>query len=298
MDKLTAIRVFVAAAEAGSLAAGGRTTGRSRDRASKLIAQLEADLDMRLFERSTRALTLTEAGAEYLERTRNILRDLDEAAVKARDSQERPYGPLHVNAPMMFGTVWLAPRVPEFLSAYPDVALNLSLDDYLIDLPASGFDLVLRLAEEPGSHSAVQALGEVERAVYASDEYIRQHGKLASPNDVEHHDCLHYGYLATGSEWVLRGPGNAVERVRIRGQMVSNNGVVLSQAAVAGHGLVILPDFVAAPLHRNGQLQRVLEDWAPPPLTLFAISAPLQGRTRKLRAFTDFVGAHFQRTKP
>ena len=295
MDQLSAIRVFVAAADAGSLAAGGRATGRSRDQASKLITQLEAYLDMRLFERSTRALTLTEAGAEYLERTRTILRDLDEAAVKARDSQERPFGPLHVNAPMMFGTVWLAPRMPEFLGSYPDIALDLTLDDRLIDLPASGVDLVLRLAEEPGSHSAVQVLGEIGRAVYASDGYIRQHGTPSSPQDFEHHSCLHYGYLATGSEWVLRGPGGTVERVRIRGRMVSNNGVVLSQAAVAGHGLVILPDFVAAPLHRDGLLRRVLDDWTPPPLTLFAISAPLQGRTRKLKAFTDFVAEQFRR---
>ena len=298
MDTLSAIRLFIAAADAGSLAAGGRATGRSRDQASKLIAQLEAELDMPLFRRSTRALTLTEAGAEYLEDARRILRDLDVAAVRARGLGEQPQGPLQVNAPMMFGTLWLAPRVPDFLRLYPEIALHVAFDDRLIDLPAPGVDVVLRLAEAPGSNLAVEALGTVGRAVYASPAYLRTHGRPRSPRDIEGHACLHYGYLASGSEWVLRGPEGAVERARVSGPLVSNNGAVLSHAAVAGHGLVILPDFLAEPFTGDGRLLRVLDGWAPPTLTLFALSPPLYGRARKLRAFIDFVAAQFAPWEP
>lgn len=253
---------------------------------------------MPLFRRSTRALVLTEEGAEYLEGARTILQDLDEAAVRARGLRERPQGPLHINAPMMFGTLWLAPRVPDFMRRYPEVALDFSFDDRLIDLPAPGVDVVLRLAEAPGSDLAVEALGTVGRAVYASPAYVRAHGQPRSPRDLADHTCLHYGYLASGSEWVLRGPEGAVERARASGPLVSNNGAVLAHAAVAGHGLVILPDFLAEQFTRDDRLLRLLDGWTPPALTLFALSPPLHGRARRLRAFVDFVAAQFALGEP
>ncbi|MGY2046670.1 LysR substrate-binding domain-containing protein [Methylobacterium sp. JK268] len=288
LNKIEALRTFAAAAEAGSLAGGGRALGRTRDQASKLLAALEADLDVALFERSTRSLVLTEAGAAYLDTVRRVLRDLDAADAAVRSGMAEVRGPLRVNAPMLFGMLRLAALIPEFLARYPEVALDVRLDDRLIEDPSALADVTLRIAATAPEDYATRVLCTVARHLCAAPTYLSRRGHPASPDAIREHACLHYGNLASGGEWVLDRAGE-VRRIPIRGHLAANNGLVLREAALAGQGIAILPDFVCAAYLAAGQLEVVLPDWRVPDIHVFAMVPSVRQHAPKLQAFIDFL---------
>jgi DNA-binding transcriptional LysR family regulator len=252
------------------------------------LSQLEAALGVILFERSTRSLVLTEAGALYLEGVRPILRSLEEADAAVRSRGPDVRGPLRVNAPMMFGMARLVSILPRFMELHPQVALDIRLDDRLNEDPTALADVTLRIAAMPAEDHATATLCTVERHVCAAPSYLERRSAPAAPGDIANHDCLHYGNLASGSEWVLHKHG-ASERVEVRGRLVSNNGAVLLEAALAGHGLTILPDFVAQPYLEAGRLIRALPDWQPSNIHAFAIMPFLHRQDPRIRAFVAFL---------
>ncbi|MBV9076287.1 MAG: LysR family transcriptional regulator [Methylobacteriaceae bacterium] len=286
--KLDALRVLVAAVEGGSLAAGGRATGLTRDQASKLVAQLEADLGTRLIERSTRSLSLTPGGAAYLDGVRGAVAALDEAERSLRARATAVRGPLRVNAPLAFGMLKLAPLVPDFLRLHPGISLDLKLDDSLLDQVGPDCDLLLRIAARPLGELAATRICTVLRSLCAAPAYLADAAPPTRPADLASHACLHYGNLASGAQWVFQ-KGRTTAHVPIRGPLASNNGFVLATAAAAGHGLAILPGFLADPLVAEGRLVRVMTDWAVPAIHVFAMASPVHQRDGRVGALQRFL---------
>lgn len=290
MDRLDVLQTVVLAAEAGSFAAAGRRLHRSRDVVSKAVAELEAGLGVRLFHRTTRRIELTDAGRAYLERVRPLLAELQAADAMARSGRPGAYGRLRVNAPMAWGNAVLAPLAGRFLKEHPQVQLDLTLDDRVLDPIPPEIDITLRIAVAAQTPLAAERLGTVQRALYAAPAYLARKGTPATPEDLAAHDCLHYGYLATGSEWVLQR-GSAVRRVSIAGPLASNSGIILTAAARDGAGIVLLPDFLAQPGTRAFPLQRVLPGWRVQALGIYAFIAPSRQVSGRVRAFCGFLKA-------
>jgi DNA-binding transcriptional LysR family regulator len=195
MDKLEALRAFVAAADARSFAAAGRELRRTRDAVSKAIAYLEAEVGTPLFLRTTRRLELTDAGSSYLERVRPAVLELESADAMIGSGRIAPHGRLRVNAPMAWGNAVLAPLIPRFLQQHPHIALDLTLDDRLLDPIPPEMDITIRIAAHRETALASEPLGEIHRALYASKAYLERAGRPTAPSDLTQHACLHYGYL-------------------------------------------------------------------------------------------------------
>lgn len=287
MDKLAAMRAFAATARSGGFAPAARALRLSRSQVAKSVAALEAEIGAQLLHRTTRRNSLTEAGAAYLERAQDILAALDEAEAEAAERQTALKGLLRVNAPMSFGVLVLGPHIAAFLRAHPDIEVRLDLDDRFVDPVAGGWDVTVRIADLADSSLIARRIGPMASVICAAPDYLAAHGTPAHPRELKHHACLHYGQLATGNRWVLRGPAGTVE-VEARGPLCSNNGDVLCAAACDGAGIAMLPEFLALRPLRDGRLVRVLPDWTQPTASIWALMPPGR-RAAKVRAFTDFL---------
>jgi DNA-binding transcriptional LysR family regulator len=296
MDKLATMRAFAETARAGGFAQAARSLGLSRSQVAKSVGALEAELGARLLHRTTRRLGLTEAGQTYLERALDILAALDEADAEAAERQTALKGLLRVNAPLSFGILVLGRLLPDFLRAHPALGVRIDLDDRFVDPVAGGWDVTVRIADLADSSLLARRLGPMSRQIFAAPSYLAAHGAPAHPRDLKRHACLHYGQLATGNRWVLTGPDGQVE-IEARGPLCSNNGDVLCEAACAGLGLALLPDFLAARPLAEGRLMPVLTDWMPPPSAIWALMPPGR-RSAKVRAFVDFLAERLEASLP
>jgi DNA-binding transcriptional LysR family regulator len=297
MDVLAGMRAFRAVASAGSFAGAARSLSITTAWVSKLVSQLEAHLGAQLLARTTRRLSLTDAGRLYLERCERLLDDLDEAERSIGDLQSSPRGRLRVSAPMSFGLLRLAPILPAFCARYPDVELDVTLNDRVVDLIEEGLDVAIRVGDKlDDSTLTVRRIGAGDRVVCASARYLRAHGTPRHPRDLERHACLRYGLHASPSEWAFDGPDGRVT-VRVRGPIQINNSIALRDAARAGTGVLLTPDFVVAGDLNDGSLRRVLEAWKPSGYGVFAVSPPTRFATPKARAFIDFVAEAITRKR-
>ncbi|MBF2034003.1 MAG: LysR family transcriptional regulator, partial [Leptolyngbyaceae cyanobacterium T60_A2020_046] len=234
MDKFESIRAFVRVVEVGGFAAAAREMGLSRSAVNKLVLNLEDDLRVQLLHRTTRKVSPTPTGLAFYERCVAILADLEEAELAVSTLQTEPRGQLRVNAPMSFGTLFLAPAIADFLQHYPDLHVELSLSDRLIDPIDEGFDVTVRIAQPPDTPSLiVHELFPAPVILCAAPGYLSHHGVPQNPADLAHHACLTYGHLATDMQWTLMGP-DGEHRVSIRGPLCSNNGEPLRDAAIHG----------------------------------------------------------------
>lgn len=241
-----------------------------------------------LFHRTTRRLALTDAGSSYLERVRPAVQDLESADALIRSGRITPHGRLRVNAPMAWGSAVLAPLIPGFLRQYPEIGLDLMLDDRLLDPIPAETDITLRIAAHRETALASEMLGKIDRALYASRGYLERSGTPMQPTDLANHPCLHYGYLSTGSEWVLQRK-NVVRRVKITGPLASNSGAVLAAAAAEGLGIVQLPSFMVEGVSPKNSLNVVLRQWRVPSLQLHAIIPPTLQISGRVRSFCDYL---------
>lgn len=288
MNHLDSLRAFDAAAAAGSFASGGRTLCLSRDQVSKLVMALEHRLGVRLFDRSTRAVTLTDLGANYLERARRAVADLDAADAAARAVDARPFGSLSVHAPLSWGIAVLSPLCDEFRTLVPEVRIDLTLDDHHHDLMPDDVDVLVRIASRLDGTAAVGRLGEVQRALYAAPAYLARRAAPSAPEDLARHDCVSYGQPASGARWVLES-GDEVRQVRVAGGFSSNAGIAVHASVVAGAGIGILPDFLARGSLARGELVEVLPGWRLPTLWVHALTHPAMRRAPKIRAYLTFL---------
>jgi len=293
MDKFESMRAFTHVVTAGGFAAAAREMGLSRSAVNKLVINLEDHLGVQLLHRTTRQVTPTATGLSFYERCLTILEDLQEAELAATQMQSEVRGSLRINAPMSFGIRHLAPALAEFLAPYPDLQVELALSDRFIDPIEEGFDITVRIAHPPTSTSLiVHELMPVRRVLCAAPSYLEAQGWPQHPQDLRHHSCLHYGYLATGNQWILRGPSGQ-HQVTVRGTLCSNNGEVLRQAALQGLGIALLPTFIVGDDLQQDALHSLLTDYSAPAIAMSVIYPVNRHLSTKVQLFIEFLQARF-----
>ena len=292
MDRLTAMAIFTHVVDSGSFSAAAQYFRLSKSSVSKHIAALEEKLGARLLNRTTRRLTLTEVGASFYERCQRIVAEAEEAEQTVSEMRGAPRGLLRLNAPMSFGQLHIAPAVADFLREYPDIRLDLTLNDRQLDLVEGGFDLGIRIAELADSSLIARRLAPVRLVVCGAPAYFERRGVPKKPRDLLQHNCLHYTYLSTRDSWRLQS-ARGRELVRVAGDFQSNNGDALQAAARAGLGLVQLPTFIVGADLRSGALRPVLQRYDVKSMSVWAIYPHTRHVSPKVRVFVDFLAARF-----
>ncbi len=292
MENLSAMIVFARVVEAKSFSTAARQLGMSKSTVSKHVSRLEDRLGARLLNRTTRRLSPTEVGLAFYERCVRIATAVEEAEAAAMRLQSSPRGTLKVNAPMSFAVLHLAPAIPEFVARHPELRLDMTLNDRVVDLIDEGFDLAVRIGELPDSSLIARRLTANRRVVCAAPAYLARHGAPRVPAELGAHNCLGYTLGASPTEWRFLGPGGA-HTVRVSGNFQANNGDALRLAALEGLGVVTLPTFIAGDDLRSGALRAVLADYALPESAVYAVYPHTRHLSAKVRAFVDFLVERF-----
>lgn len=281
------LAVFAAVAETEGFSAAARRLGVSKAMVSVAIARLEARLGVRLLRRTTRRLSLTEAGASALPHAQRALLAARDAAEAATQSLVSPRGVLRLNAPMSFGLLHVVPALGGFARLYPEVRVDLVLDDRVLDLAEGGFDLAIRIGALPDSGLFGQRVGRSRNVLAAHPDYLARAGTPATPEDLAGHAALTYSLSPTGARWTL-SRGTESETVRVSGPLQANSSLALHRALREGLGLARIPLFIAGEDLASGRLVRVLPDWDLPELGIHTLTTARDDLPRKTRAFIDF----------
>jgi DNA-binding transcriptional LysR family regulator len=293
MDKFESIKAFTNVVASGGFAAAAREMGLSRSAVNKLVINLENDLGVQLLHRSTRRVSPTETGLAFYDRCVSILADLQEAELAVSQLHEEPKGTLRVNAPMSFGTLHLAAAISDFMVKYPDLQVQLTLEDRFIDPISEGFDMTVRIADPPDSTALiVHPLVIARRVLCAAPDYLEQHGHPTHPSELRQHACLHYGHSVLGNQWKLIGP-DGEHVISTQAVLCSNNGEVLQAAALKGLGITLLPTFIVGRYLHQGMLQMVLPNYAPPDIYVCVIYPSNRHLSTKIQLFTSFLKQRF-----
>ena len=294
MDRVTSMRVFVRAASAGSLSAAGRQLDMSPAMATKHVNALEARLGVKLFQRSTRRLTLTEAGMDYLEACQRILPEIDEAEAAASSRRVEARGLLRMNVPLSFGSRFVAPLIPAFTERHPGVRVELGLSDAQLNLFDGGWDLAIRIGKLTDSSLRSRRLGDSRMRVCASPAYLQRHGQPRRVAELAGHNCLSYTLSPTQDRqhWAFGARGEL--RVPVGGNLLANNGEALLAAALKGQGILYQPHFIVGEALAAGQLLELELD--KPPVQLGGIHVlypPDRHPPAKLRVMIDYLAEVF-----
>lgn len=292
MDRIEAMRAFVTVVNEGSFTHAADRLAMSPQLASKYVSQLEQHLGVRLLNRTTRKLHLTEAGSRYHQHAQQVLNDIDDMENQLGDLQTRARGLLRISAPVSFATRQMAGLLSDFQAAHPEVGIDLQLNDRKVDIVEEGFDIALRIGHLKSSSLIAKRLAPVRLVFCASPDYLAEHGTPEHPEDLRHHRYLRYSYLdPDASTAVLQGFQSS--RHDSRRDLISNNGDVLVAAAMAGAGIALQPTFISGAAIRSGQLKVVLPDHEPEPMSLYAVYAHRQLLASKVRCFVDFIDGYF-----
>lgn len=292
MDTIEGMRTYVAVVSEGSFVAAARRLEISPQLVSKYVGQLEERLGARLLNRSTRRISITEAGQAYFERCRQVLDDIDEMESAVGELTATARGTLRVNAPMSFGVLHLARAVAMYQQQQPGVNVDLTLDDRLVDVVSEGFDMAIRIGRLAESSLVARKLAPVRLVVCGSPDYLAEHGVPQTPQQLSQHRCLRYTYGSTTDTWRFEKDGEQYD-VKIEGPIAANNGNALREAAIAGAGLLREPTFIVGNDILENRLQRVLADFSIPGLSAYAIYAHRQYLSAKVRTFVDFLADYF-----
>ncbi|MFM0132979.1 LysR family transcriptional regulator [Paraburkholderia sediminicola] len=292
MDKFVSMEIFVAVVEAGSLTAAAERFDISSAMVGKHIRSLETRLATRLLTRTTRRQSLTEIGRQYYEQCRRILADVKAAESLAEAMAAAPRGVLKVTVPLTYGVEVFAPAMTDYLSAWPDVSLELDLSNRVIDLVEEGFDASVRIGRLPDSSFVARPLKPYRMRACASPAYLERAGIPRTPADLMQHECL--GFLHWGREGLWRLGGEDTDENQLRaGRFRANNGQALKVAALRGFGLVLQPEALLAREIASGELVSVLEDYLPEGAPVHLLYSRDRRATPKLTSFIDFVIERF-----
>jgi len=297
MEGFGAIPVFVAVVENGGFSAAARTLGISKSAVSKRINQLEAHLGVRLLHRTTRKLSLTEAGERYFEHAAQALTAAGQAEDAVTELQGEPQGNLKISSPMSFGRLHVAPLIPKLLQRHPKLQSDLVMDDRKVDLVAGRFDVAIRAGNLPASTLIARKLAPLRQVLCASPDYIDRYDRPGTPAELSSHNCLLYSYSSDANEWTLIGEGGP-ETVTVSGSYQVNNSEALLEALREGIGIGRLPTFVAGPDLKTGRLVKLFESYSLPDFTLYAVFPERQYLPAKVRAFLDFAIEYFGGDQP
>lgn len=294
MDRFENIRVFAAVVDAASFSAAAERLGISRAAASKHVFQLEERLNARLLNRTTRRVSVTEAGRAFYEQCRRILADLEEAERSAGELHNEPRGELRIMAPTNFGLADIGSAITDLVLAYPSLRINLTLNDNVTDPIAEGYDIAISVGRPRGASSSLIArkLNSSRRILCAAPDYLARRGTPKKPEDLAQHACLTYSYLEPSDEWHLIGhDGERV--VKISGPIVTSHREVLKTAAVRGLGIAYGPVVFFRDELKAGRVVEVLPKFKLPDATIYAVYPSGQQRSAKVLAFNDFMSRYF-----
>ena len=292
MDTLDGMRTLVAVASEGSFSRAAARLNMSPQLVSKYIAQLESRLGARLINRSTRRLSITEVGQAYYERCRDVLAEIDEMENAVSDAATTARGTLRINAPMTFGTMHLSSAIAEYQRGQPEVSVDLTLDDRVVDIVSEGYDIAIRIGRLRESSLVARKLAPVRLVVCASPDYLDERGVPDTPRDLKNHECLRYTLSSRADRWEFR-VGDETQDVQVTGSFLANNGDAIRLAALAGRGLALQPTFIVGDDVRAGRLQLVLRDYEVEPMGVYAAYAHRKYLSGKVRTFVDFLGDCF-----
>jgi DNA-binding transcriptional LysR family regulator len=292
MDKLEALKAFREVANLGGFSKAALRLRVATSSVTRLIDSLEESLGAPLLTRSTRKVTLTDTGAAYLEQVSRLLAELAEADESVADTGTEPVGPLRVCMPVTYGRLFFGPRLASFLETHPRVTLDLILSDLSVDLTAERIDLAVRVGEswkEP--NLKIRKLGEQHLFVVASHEYLARRGVPASPGKLSDHECMRYSNQL-GQRWKFVR-GDEVERVEVSGRLTVNSSGVVREAALGGHGIALLPEWLVAEDIRSGRMRRLFEEHQVNPgdetAGVYAAYLPNREHSRKVQALLAFL---------
>jgi DNA-binding transcriptional LysR family regulator len=297
MDRFHAIAAFVKVVESGSFARAAERLDVSVSSVSRHVSELEAHLDARLLNRTTRRLSLTEAGRVFHERCVQLLADLEEAEQSAGAGTVKPRGTLRLTGSITFGVRHLAPAIAEFMARYPEMRFDIELSDRAVDLVDEGFDVAVRIGDIGSQNLVGRKIGVTRLVCCAAPSYIARHGEPREPEALAAHACLTYEYSPQKGVWPFRDHEGRERNVKIAGPIHANNGHFLEALAVAGVGIAFEPDFIVGPDVRAGRLVPILRAFVPPPTAIHVVYPSRRHLSAKVRAFTDFLAERFVRAE-
>ncbi|MFZ5620749.1 MAG: LysR family transcriptional regulator [Pseudomonadota bacterium] len=289
MQNLTDVAVFVQVVESGSFTAAAERLELTRSVVSKYISRLEDRLKVRLLNRTTRRLSLTEAGQIFYERSQYGLGEIEAAEAEVAKLQGTPRGRLKINAPMSFGILHIAQAIAEFQRQHPEVQLDMNLDDRQIDLVEQGYDVAVRIAELPDSSMVATRLAPCHHVVCASSDYIERYGAPRTPDELRKHNILSYRYQDSPNEWRFLSPDGRYSSVPVTGSIEMNNSLALRQAVLSGAGIMLTPTFIVGEDIAAGRLLKLLPEYRAKEVAIYAVYAGRRHLIPKVRAFIDFM---------
>lgn len=295
MDRFLEMQTFAAVVDAGSFVKAAEALGLSKAAMSRHVGELETRLGVRLLQRTTRRLSLTQEGQVFYARSKELLAGVDEAEAEITSRSGAASGLLRINAPFTFGILHLAPLWGVFRSQYPQVALDVTLADRVVDLVDEGYDVAIRIATLPSSTLISKRLASTRMVLCASPSYLAAHGAPQHPAELAAHAVISYSYLATRDEWHFVGPQGPVS-VKTQPCIRTNNGDTCRAAALAHQGIILQPDFLVGRDLASGALLELMPTFRTLELGIYAVYPTRKHVPPKVRALIDFLAAHFAQT--
>ncbi|SDG84641.1 MULTISPECIES: LysR family transcriptional regulator [unclassified Duganella] len=298
MDRLRALEVFVEVVKRDGFARAAEALDTSPANVTRYISDLESHLQTRLLNRSSRKMSLTSSGEALFERAKSILDDVAEAEAIVSSAALQPHGVLRVNAPLSFGVLHLAPLWARFMQLYPEVQLDVSLNDRVVDIVEEGYDMAVRISRAGSASNVARKLATSHNVLCASPEYIQQRGMPRTPAELLQHDGIGYSYAVNADEWQMLDAGGQQHTVKMPCVMHTNNGDTARAAALGGLGIIWQPTFLIGADLRAGRLQRVLPDYQLPDMDVLAVYPSRRHLSAKVRVMIDFLVRELAGTPP
>ena len=288
MDQLTAMKVFVTVVDEASFSGAAEKLNLSRTKVSKQVMDLESHLNARLLNRTTRRQSLTGSGRAYYERAKRILNEIEEADAEATNQSLTPRGSLRINAPTSFGISHVAPNLKGYMDRYPDVEIDLTLNDRFVDLVDEGYDMAIRIGELSDSSLIARRIASARAVACAAPAYLDQHGEPDHPTELESHDCLSYTLISAPNRWSFTRNGETVT-ANVAPRVVSNSGDAVAAAAIAGLGIIVQPSFIVGPALEDGRLREILPGYDAGLFGIYAVYPSGRLVSARVRTFIDFL---------
>ncbi len=296
MDRFEAMDTFIRVVESGSISGAADRMQVAKSAVSRRLKELEAHLGVELFHRTTRRMNLTESGRTFYHQVARILDDLHEAELATSQAHGQLRGTLKVALPMSFGRMHLGPAVNDFLQQHPDIEFDIDFNDRTVDLMQEGFDLAVRIARLPDSSLIARRLASMNAVLCASPDYLERNGCPTSPDALIKHRCLVYNLIRNYETWHFHDPDGQLRTAEIHAYIKASNGEFLRDAAISGHGIVLVPSFIAYQAIERGDLVQVLSGYTQPQLDVYALYPQTRHLSQRVRAFVDFLVKRFEGT--
>jgi DNA-binding transcriptional LysR family regulator len=294
MDSLSDVAVFVQVVQSGSFTAAAERLQVSKSVVSKYVSRLENRLGARLLNRTTRRLSLTEVGRVFYERSRDGLNAIEEAELEVSRMQGAPTGTLRLNTPMSFGVLHVAPALPDFMRQFPEISVEVNLDDRMVDVIEEGFDISVRISELPDSSLVARRLATCRHAVVAAPSYLERHGSPTRAEDLTRHNVISYRYQESALNWHFKAPDGKPVSIPVSGNLQMNNSLALREAMLAGVGIARTPTFLVGEDIGRGRLVPILTDYEALEVSIFLVYPQRRHLSPKVRAFIEFMADRIQ----